>query len=312
MPLSNCCNLCLGKLGDSVSFVKCDGCLKDICEKCHGLSATEFRTIELKKRTLKYFCPACDIIVMTAIKPTVDQSHSNTGKDQNVIQDIIKAQLCELEGSIKTSIDGAKEQILNNIQVITNSNLDMVKLLSGKKDVAHDRVPNKNVQQTARPSKMQINSESINPPMISTESLSSSALYANHQPNSNRGKFKQDLIKEIIGTDSDVEFSGVDRMKYIHLNNITPGVQPNQVTKYIIGKHNLNKTDITVQPLVSNDIYCSFKVGVRESLLDRMLNPDSWPKKVTVREFTYQTPYPRRKRDRAHATTAFLGPATSH
>lgn len=105
------------------------------------------RVMELKRRTLKYLCSPCEA---SLLKPTQVQSSSDM--EQVNLNGSVNVQILQLENTIKNHIEHARSQILDSIQIITETNRDMVKLLS------NSGTSNDNVQNQPYSRKMKINS----------------------------------------------------------------------------------------------------------------------------------------------------------
>lgn len=58
--MASICLHCNVNIDKSDSYYYCDGCQKPIHESCSGLSASEVRCLQLKKRVMKFYCDQCN------------------------------------------------------------------------------------------------------------------------------------------------------------------------------------------------------------------------------------------------------------
>ncbi|KAL1488082.1 hypothetical protein ABEB36_015450 [Hypothenemus hampei] len=78
-------------------------------------------------------------------------------------------------------------------------------------------------------------------------------------------------------------FNAADQYKWLHLSKIEAGTTAERIINYISSVHNIS--DVKCFVLTNNDDVCTFKVGIRESSFDALLDPGSWSKGVLVRRF---------------------------
>lgn len=273
------CNIILSN-SELEKKIKCDLCTSSFCQTCSGLSATEIRVMQLSgRRMLKFLCgckadnslPAYAGIstdVLEKLKHVED-------KFVNKISDI-KADLAKEITSLKEEVFILRESNIQLVHMLTKNNKQIVDVSQVGASVSKQK-NSKEGKQTKGPSP----AVNIRVPNV---------IYGSDGNTVNLPSPVSGASAELTGNDVQAEFSGVEQMKFLHLNNVSPGVSPAQVRSYIIKKHDLNDADVSVKQLTSNDNYSSFKIGIRESMFLNMMNPAVWPNKVKVREFSNNPP----------------------
>ena len=94
----------------------------------------------------------------------------------------------------------------------------------------------------------------------------------------------------IIGTSTnDNAFTASERRQWLYIGRCNPNTTEVQISDYI--KNHLCIPDVQCILLDKNDDVSSFKVGVKESLLRGLLDPNLWPAGTAVKQFL-----PRRNR----------------
>lgn len=87
--------------------------------------------------------------------------------------------------------------------------------------------------------------------------------------------------------------TGSERRRWIYIGRVKAKTSEEDVINYI--KDTWSLTDVSCAQLKSNEEFCSFKVGVKESVVKAMMDANKWPKYVAVREFIQ---FPRRTGDK--------------
>lgn len=78
-------------------------------------------------------------------------------------------------------------------------------------------------------------------------------------------------------------FLGTERRQWVHVYRVEPGTAEDTVCNYV--RELINTDDVKCHRLTDSEDICSFKVGVKESIIKKLLIPDVWPLGVAVREF---------------------------
>lgn len=78
-------------------------------------------------------------------------------------------------------------------------------------------------------------------------------------------------------------FSAGERRQWLYLGRCDPSTTEEHITDYL--KNQLSISDVKCLVLDKNDDVVSFKIGVKESLLKGLLDPNLWPVGTAVKEF---------------------------
>lgn len=95
----------------------------------------------------------------------------------------------------------------------------------------------------------------------------------------------------VIGNKSDSigsAFSSAERRQWIFLGRVKPNATESDIESYV--KDTLDIADVKCVKIVGNDDIASFKIGVKESLVKGLLDPNLWPTGVAVKEFLPRNP----------------------
>lgn len=319
MPVSVTCSQCEDKY--DMGSIICDKCLKNVCGKCSGLNATEIRVIELKKRTLKYFCPPCDASIMkpTQLPPNHQQSFD---EEQKTLNSFINNQLLQLENALKSEIEYAKTQILSNFQVVTDTNRDMIKLLSSqstsdittqaqstlnKKLKANLTEPvlksttkfeylSRSVQRDATHNhEDHIQVTQINPPLRTEnqrkrhvpQPQNTSNIMNNVPQKIQQTTLRPRIIRGSAKADISSSFTAATRRVWLSVGKV------GDTTKEEIKTYLENKFEghsFLVEPLPKNETAasCAYKIGADMDLIDDLYKADTWPSGVIVQRFNFR------------------------
>lgn len=301
------CNIEISK-DDLNKKIRCDKCKAQYCHPCSGVNSTEIRVLQLAgSRKLKFICDMCE-----------NQPEIQNSIFDSIIEDKIKSvteslqkHLDDLVQTIRMEFVNSSDALKAEVVMLRESNIEMINLLTNKPKIVsescQDPIPNKNKNVSSIATTSSNSLEKNSSATLENNSRSTTRYFnviKDKTPNINNGvKIPRAPREEYVGTDLSAGFSGVERMKHLHLNNVSPGVTEDQVGNYLMKKHGLGKRDFSIKILTSNENYCSFKIGVRQSSFDSLLCPDAWPAKATVREFLPHRPKDLRRRK----TAPFLG-----
>lgn len=315
------CKKCNLNFKDS-DLACCDNCKLWLCQTCADLTSTELRAISLKKRQITYTCEACKTSKNNCYDVPPALIENLLTKIKSELSDIVKSCLSEELLPIKTQAAEVKEEVV----ILRESNIQLINLLTNfgnhsqnsvpvntRKIVPSSQVPistssidNRSIEQNKNSSNitkrclpqsashkcsspLQVSSPPCAPQNVQSGTSTTDQVSHTVFPTLNKTS-RSEYHRQITGTNISTDLTGVEKMKFLHVNNISPGTSSDLMSSYIIQKHNLIKSDVSVKPLTSNDFYCSFKIGIRESHVMKLLKPDSWPCYVTVREFTSNPP----------------------
>lgn len=272
------CFICENPINKEGNFVVCDKCGRMVHRDCSALNASELKVVDLKgKRLLKFYCNECQsgVKVISGLTDRISELEARFTSMYELF-----------DGAFKTM----KDEIIN----LRESNIQLIHMLT------NNAANVENNAATGLSTKVNISSKSKNKKVTRSNSTSVPVSSPHSAPVAGAASFnpsappfvspKSTIPSEVIGCDTQADFRGVEKLKFLHLNNVSPGVSAEQVESYIIRKHNFNKSDVLVKALTSNNHYCSFKIGVRESVFGDLLRPNLWPEKVTIREFSNDPP----------------------
>lgn len=121
------CKGCQALESSAQQLVACDRCSSRWCQECAQLTATELRSVVLKKRTIIFLCREC--------RPDVDlQGLSGIG-DPNRIDLVaeISSLMRTLISDVRSDVEAKFDRLRMDIAVLRNSNCDLISLLTGSK-----------------------------------------------------------------------------------------------------------------------------------------------------------------------------------
>lgn len=81
-------------------------------------------------------------------------------------------------------------------------------------------------------------------------------------------------------------FQAAPRKSWLHIWNANISTSKDDITKFV--KNIITSEDIICDKLISKGAYASFKVGVEETQLLTLLNPEIWPEGIYVKRFFHQ------------------------
>lgn len=114
------CNKCKANVKNEI--VTCDLCDTILCKACSQLTTTEMRALELKERTMRFFCKQC--------LEKIDSRNFDMGHcDQNQMDIFVSKLECLLELRMKKIYD-VVEGLQTQVKVLKEGNIDLVKLLT--------------------------------------------------------------------------------------------------------------------------------------------------------------------------------------
>lgn len=136
-------------------------------------------------------------------------------------------------------------------------------------------------------SNFKLNSATNNEPNISAEPSPTFIEVRNKKKK--KGNFK------IVGTgpNSDV-ITVVNRLKWLHISRLHPGSSENDIISFVASHCNVQSSLLKCKRLIKPDVnptnqsFATFKLGVPEVVLSKMLKPEMWPTGTMIRKFVYR------------------------
>lgn len=133
------------------------------------------------------------------------------------------------------------------------------------------------------------NQETIVPAVINLDASTSDWIKVPDK----RHREKNEL--HVIGSNNNIELkvAVAAQLKWLHLASFLPTVSPSDILQYVEKHSGISKDLLSCFSLVKKDVETNtlkrvnFKLGVPENLFDKLLRPEIWPAKVTVRPFRF-------------------------
>lgn len=99
----------------------------------------------------------------------------------------------------------------------------------------------------------------------------------------------------VIGSNNNIELNVAvaAQLKWLHLASFLPTVSPSDILQYVEKHSGISKDLMSCFSLVKKDVESNtlkrvnFKLGVPEDVFGKLLRPEIWPAKVTVRPFRF-------------------------
>lgn len=287
MTIDTCavCNLVLGE----VDAVRCRYCSTGFhAVKCKGLNRTTFKSLA----EINNICFICDDCLMdntphsTKEIMSVLNKHSellnvilekmNISNNQSVPLNQLSNVLSEPPSTIAMDVPPSQVQIIDAIPTAAGPN--------AVSDTNIDRAPSSSNSSTS----------------ITNDKASSDGLdhgpkpkrapgsNSNFRRNAEQSARSDTPHKIIIGTSDNETFCAAERRQWIYIGGCSPATTTSDINDYVVNV--LNISDVKCFPLTKNDDTCSFKIGVKESLIEGLLHPNLWPKKTLIKEFLPRKP----------------------
>ncbi len=286
----------------SGASISCEGiCNKSFHPSCAGLSEAECNVL-LRCRNLFFMCDSCK-----SQSIILEKSSLITTKVLEAFKSDICNSVTEKISQVDAMMKSFEKNILDNLQskktsTVSKSLARDFNSAEGEHQIK-ENVPQNisvNCHQSNPNTTESLNTASKTPltgsidapntpdnrlvdaPFSVTNSLnvtrvtSKPAASARLQPRAN----KPVVGKKVTGSQV---FTAAERRQWIHISRVCPGTTPEIIQNYL--KEDLKIEDSECISLVSNKDVCSFKVGVKESILPSLLNPELWPAGVAIKEF---------------------------
>lgn len=276
-------------------LIACEGiCKKSFHPGCAGYTDTEANFI-LSRRNLFYLCDVCKPLCLVQSKSSLITSD---------VLSTLKAEICasvdEKFSAIDQMLKSFKNDVLDNLQSGPNSIAEVAvdhslvpKMVKNpvSKSLAADfnsAAPVNNGSHSQHtPAHQGLGSSSIGGPRREYPSVNGNtagAQASNSYSSSVKTKPKTNNNKPVVGIKQTAQaFTAAERRQWIHISRVSPGTTTDIIQNYL--KNELKIEDTECICLVSNSDVCSFKVGVKESVLKGLLNPELWPAGIAVKEF---------------------------
>lgn len=243
--------------------------------------------MELKKRTLKFYCGSCDDSglqiaslaehILDSISPILDAKLKNV-RDQTVTMiTSLSKQVADLAASNKDLVG-----LFNPTSVKSSVRSSAAVQISGAMEPSAKR--NDSVGQLHSSAASQVVSHSKT--MISSRSSVGDAASETHRRNVIRGTVPTQLPAGGQNT-----FAAVVRRAHLYVGNVRPHVSKETVADYVREKVPNANFDIEELPKREEALSRAFKLSVDFSLLSTFNSPDFWPQDVMVKRFFH----PKRK-----------------
>lgn len=277
------------KCNISAQAFVCDNCKEPLCKACSELTATEIQCMNLLRRKLMFYCGNCQVnssIVSSQSPRMANFDPAQLEALECKITSAMDLKFLSTENSItslSTLITDLKDSNCELIQLLQNSNQKLNPTPSGSKSKSQEAAPNNEHRSELKQQKKLA-------PTLSNEGnkpLDNACRRVDLEGTMSKRKPGKPIAKRslLVGTGANTGLSAAIRRKYFHINNVDPGTSKDAVSKFI--KDKLLITDASCDALTSNDIFCSFKVGIRESDADKFLNPAAWAKNISIRDFYF-------------------------
>lgn len=228
-------------------------------------------------------------------RDSVSQNLAPKGDASKVIRDHLDSQNEQISRKLDAVVEAIKDTNAELVRSLTmnqsTSNLELIRLPSNGQVVTSG-------QSTTRMNRVNASSSQFIPipSKVSQKACKSgntgSTMEVDQRPSAGtQNKTGNSSKPLIIGTGKDCALiSAGERRQWLYLGRCDPNTNENDVINYI--SNNLEITDVKCFPLDRNDDVCSFKIGVKESLIKGLLEPGLWPEGTAVKEFL---PRPQRK-----------------
>ncbi|CAH0558757.1 unnamed protein product [Brassicogethes aeneus] len=282
------CSKCV-KTWSSKELFNCDDCRSVNCISCSGLTATELKVMELKKKTKLFRCGECT-------------ANTYTKKDVNELK--LKIEYLEKEISmLKEQVSDKNIIISDKTKIIT---LQEEKL--GKNQFKHEiqktNIKKSDKETITQPHQKEDNNKKENftetqnktnkGNLYSTITKTSYEELANAQAtktsqliNINNDILlenkttKKTIKKKKINYGSnkvDRKFQGTPKKIWLFISRVNKDVSKNDIIEFLTDKPNLREREFIVEEVQVNrtETKC-FKVGADYDLLEVIYKPDFWP-----------------------------------
>lgn len=297
----------------------CPKCKNTIYLKCFGITnVSTVNNLQVAEIPLKHgatiFVPltmsvacCCGIPTQTSLKtaikapPARGTSNNRTQKPDSIDQPSILSEIVAVKVAINEINDAASRTVteLTEIKSVATKSLSLIELSNEQnRNVTANKVIHTMNSQT--PSFAQVLHNSQNP--TRKRRLSSSMPSSNPKP-LHHPEPKTGTRDTCIGPVVDMHPKKKnDHQKFndaVWISQLHPSVSVDQINQYIIENTEINRKDLfECVKLVKKDAdisklkFVSFKINVAAEHFDYLLNPNIWPKNVTVREFMQKPTQP--------------------
>lgn len=313
------CVKCDGSEADNDAIVSCDKCRRNYCQGCSTLTSTEVRAINLKSRTVKYFCLDC----------CPNQDSADLGSNINTSRSASEnpSYVGEIISFLKPLYDKISA-LETEVKVLKDSNLDLIRLLTEKPELIRGHKTKS--QDTADVNTCSIDQD-INyanklkgaihynasgrsktensfkgaeqsSSSKNTKLTGSSSQHALVETNeeftlvkSRRNRYPRKVVN--IGTaevtPENNAFAGRNvsgKKAWLFISRVRDTATEETVKSYIMGKTGTNEDEVSVKQVDTTykrkDSKC-FQVGIKFDLKDRLYEDGFWPGGVAFRRFRF-------------------------
>lgn len=105
-----------------------------------------------------------------------------------------------------------------------------------------------------------------------------------------------------VNSNCQIQAAHRTKYKYLYVSQLKPSTTDDQMIQFVADRLNISQSDVTSKILVRKDFnfdeleYVSFKIGLKEDVIEYAMNNNFWPDGVTVRNFQDRRRGPRPER----------------
>lgn len=311
------CSKCEEPLNDKEMKYKiiCDFCKCTYCLNCSKFSTSEGQVTQMRARTMLFACCNCIDSVLKINKDNTENSSAivcdhKDSVPNNIMQNFLENMKTDIIVQISQECDAFKtvltkelrpntinsqansdvadmQDVLARLDLLEKNNKNLLKKVSTledeikvlkKSNISKKTSPEvENLRKQTPQNSQNIQSKEQTKTNSNVEEKSVGKLQTTLSTTS-----AQNTI--IVGTASNASsFSAAERRQWIYIGRCNPSTTEKDITDYMAD--NLEITDVKCFVLDKNEDVSSFKIGVKESVVKGLLDPNLWPKGTAVKEF---------------------------
>lgn len=291
------CSVCRAELAadELDKKIRCDSCKASLCQRCSGLCSTEVRAMQLTgRRTLKFICGSCCSPEHPLNAQEVFQQRMQDM--EKTITDFFGACLSSLRTDYNARLDELKDQV----NMLKETNIQLVHLMmpqslnSGKTSScpgsSSDMGRSVCVVNGGAPQNGSVGATPAAPQSVVTQA--NTRVVPNSLPDHQRRRVGGG--PSVVGSrkpdGSKLVAANVQKKTSIFVSRVDRQVSADDLQDYMKLTFGPAEVFLIEEQNVRSGDYRSYRVQARLDLLERLLEPSSWPENVLVKKFRFFRP----------------------
>ena len=297
-----CANCSLSELD---KLVACDECAKVECQTCTGLSTTELRCVQLKKRTITYECENCKKTNRMVSEVKLQEILTNIFKDQEKA----RAEMLNAMEDLRREISEIKSTHIKQATTITKDRAIRVSNQTGDTQQIKTNNINANKPSHSKTFKKGVESSVGSDHTTYAELVSVQAKKTHDIININKESDKVDILEEqhkdptwqtpkyhrarkekIVGkakADSILVCANEIKMAWFAIGRIKPNITEDAIKDYTKTLVPKDDSAIDVKKIYESEHSQTIRLGVNYIYKDTIADANSWPQGLTISRFGF-------------------------